>query len=139
VSLRQETLRSIGLAFTGMAVAISMVGLGVTEPAVAKIRKGLEIGSIRSIRRLNATTSSLKIWIVSRGTFTPAILRKPRNTKARLNQTECLQVMKKARRPSSRGSTLAVAARPPHSIPPFKISSGAARCIFHGRPSAADD
>jgi hypothetical protein len=33
-------LRSIGLAFTGMAVAISMVGLGVTEPAVAKIRKG---------------------------------------------------------------------------------------------------
>jgi hypothetical protein len=33
-------LRSIGLAFTGMAVAISMVGLGVTEPAVAKERKG---------------------------------------------------------------------------------------------------
>ena len=33
-------LRSIGLAFIGMAVAISMVGLGVTEPAVAKIRKG---------------------------------------------------------------------------------------------------
>jgi hypothetical protein len=33
-------LRSIGLAFTGMAVAISMVGFGVTEPAVAKIRKG---------------------------------------------------------------------------------------------------
>ena len=33
-------MRSIGLAFTGMAVAISMVGLGATEPAVAKIRKG---------------------------------------------------------------------------------------------------
>ncbi len=33
-------MRSIGVAFTGMAVAISMVGLGVTEPAVAKIRKG---------------------------------------------------------------------------------------------------
>ena len=33
-------MRSIGLAFTGMAVAISMVGFGVTEPAVAKIRKG---------------------------------------------------------------------------------------------------
>jgi hypothetical protein len=33
-------LRSIGLAFTGMAVAISMVGLGVTEPADAQVRKG---------------------------------------------------------------------------------------------------
>ena len=33
-------MRSIGLAFIGMAVAISMVGLGITEPAVAKIRKG---------------------------------------------------------------------------------------------------
>ena len=40
MSLREETLRSIGLAFIGMAVAISMVGLGVTEPAVAKVRKG---------------------------------------------------------------------------------------------------
>ena len=33
-------MRSIGLAFIGMAVAISVVGLGVTEPAVAKERKG---------------------------------------------------------------------------------------------------
>ena len=40
MSLREETLRSIGLAFIGMAVAISMVGLGVTEPAIAKVRKG---------------------------------------------------------------------------------------------------
>ena len=36
----RETLRSIGVAFIGMAVAISIVGLGVTEPAVAKVRKG---------------------------------------------------------------------------------------------------
>ena len=40
MSLREETLRSIGLAFIGMALAISMVGLGVTEPAIAKVRKG---------------------------------------------------------------------------------------------------
>jgi len=33
-------LRSIGVAFIGMAVAISIVGFGVTEPAVAKVRKG---------------------------------------------------------------------------------------------------
>ena len=33
-------MRSIGLAFIGMAVATSMVGLGVTEPAIAKVRKG---------------------------------------------------------------------------------------------------
>ena len=30
----------MGVAFIGMAVAVSMVGLGVTEPAVAKVRKG---------------------------------------------------------------------------------------------------
>ena len=40
MNVREETLRSIGVAFIGMAVAISMVGLGATEPAVAKIRKG---------------------------------------------------------------------------------------------------
>jgi hypothetical protein len=40
VSVREETLRSIGVAFIGMAVAISTVGFDVTEPAVAKIRKG---------------------------------------------------------------------------------------------------
>jgi hypothetical protein len=40
VNLGEDALRSIGLAFIGLAVAISMVGLGVTEPAVAKIRKG---------------------------------------------------------------------------------------------------
>jgi len=40
VNVREETLRSIGVAFIGMAVAISMVGFGVTEPAVAKVRKG---------------------------------------------------------------------------------------------------
>jgi hypothetical protein len=33
-------LRSIGVAFIGMAVAISMVSLGATEPAVAQVRKG---------------------------------------------------------------------------------------------------
>ena len=33
-------MRSIGVAFIGVAVAISMIGVGVTEPAVAKIRKG---------------------------------------------------------------------------------------------------
>ena len=33
-------MRSIGVAFIGMAVAMSMVGLGVTEPANAKVRKG---------------------------------------------------------------------------------------------------
>ena len=33
-------MRNIGIVFIGMAVAISMAGLGATEPAVAKIRKG---------------------------------------------------------------------------------------------------
>ena len=33
-------MRSIGVAFIGMAVAFSVAGLGVTEPAVAKVRKG---------------------------------------------------------------------------------------------------
>ena len=40
MNAKEETLRSIGVAFIGTAVAISMVGLGATEPAVAKIRKG---------------------------------------------------------------------------------------------------
>ena len=38
--VQEDTLRSIGVAFIGMAIAISMVGLAVTEPAVAKVRKG---------------------------------------------------------------------------------------------------
>lgn len=33
-------MRNIGVALIGMAVAISMVGLGVTESAAAKVRKG---------------------------------------------------------------------------------------------------
>ena len=36
----EETLRRIAVAFVGIAVAIGTVGLGVTEPAVAKVRKG---------------------------------------------------------------------------------------------------
>jgi hypothetical protein len=40
VNVREETLRSIGVAFIGMAVAVSMVSLGTTEPAVAQVRKG---------------------------------------------------------------------------------------------------
>jgi hypothetical protein len=40
VDVREETLRNIGVAFIGMAVAISIVSLGLTEPAVAKVRKG---------------------------------------------------------------------------------------------------
>ena len=40
MNVREETLRSIGVAFIGMAVAFSVAGLGVTEPAVAKVRKG---------------------------------------------------------------------------------------------------
>ena len=40
MNVREDTLRSIGVALIGMAVAISMVGLSVTEPAVAKVRKG---------------------------------------------------------------------------------------------------
>ncbi len=35
---REKTLRSI--AVIGIAVALSMVGLGASEPAVAKVRKG---------------------------------------------------------------------------------------------------
>jgi hypothetical protein len=35
---REKTLRSIGVI--GIAVAVSMVGLGATEPAAAKVRKG---------------------------------------------------------------------------------------------------
>ena len=97
--------------------------LASASPSRRSLRYGkvVELSSIRSIRPVNATTSSLKIWIVAlvpRGTFTAAMLREPRNTKARLNQTECYGEMKKARRSSSRGSTLAVAARPPHSMPP---------------------
>jgi hypothetical protein len=40
VNAREETLRSIGVAFIGAAVAISMAGFGLTESAVAKVRKG---------------------------------------------------------------------------------------------------
>jgi hypothetical protein len=40
VNLREEALRSIAVVFIGMAVVVSMVGLGITEPAVAKVRKG---------------------------------------------------------------------------------------------------
>jgi hypothetical protein len=40
VNLREDALRSIGLAFIGLAVAITMVGLSLTQPAIAKIRKG---------------------------------------------------------------------------------------------------
>jgi hypothetical protein len=38
---RERTLRSIGVI--GLAVAISMVGLGATEPAAAKVRKGCRV------------------------------------------------------------------------------------------------
>ena len=40
MNIGEEALRNISVSFIGMAVAISMVGLGVTEPAVAKVRKG---------------------------------------------------------------------------------------------------
>jgi hypothetical protein len=40
VNPREEALRSIAVVFIGMAVVVSMVGLGITEPAVAKVRKG---------------------------------------------------------------------------------------------------
>jgi len=33
-------LRRIGIALIGLAVAISIVDLGATEPAVARVRKG---------------------------------------------------------------------------------------------------
>jgi hypothetical protein len=36
----EETLRSNAVALIGMAVATSMVGLSLTEPAVGKVRKG---------------------------------------------------------------------------------------------------
>jgi hypothetical protein len=39
MNVREEVLRNISVSFIGMAFAISMVGLGVTEPAVAKVRK----------------------------------------------------------------------------------------------------
>jgi hypothetical protein len=38
---REKTLRSIGVI--GIAVAVSMVGLGATEPAAAKVRKGCRV------------------------------------------------------------------------------------------------
>ena len=50
MNVREETLRSIGVAFIGMAVAFSVAGLGVTEPAVAKVRKGC-----RDQQRVNQT------------------------------------------------------------------------------------
>jgi hypothetical protein len=39
VNTREETLRSIAVAFVGMAVAIGMADISVTESAVAKVRK----------------------------------------------------------------------------------------------------
>jgi hypothetical protein len=41
MNVREEVLRNISVSFIGMAFAISMVGLGVTEPAVAKVTKRL--------------------------------------------------------------------------------------------------
>jgi hypothetical protein len=38
---REKTLRSIGVI--GIAVAISIVGLGATHPAAAKVRKGCKL------------------------------------------------------------------------------------------------
>jgi hypothetical protein len=38
---REKTLRSIGAI--GIAVAISVVGLGATEPAAAKVRKSCKV------------------------------------------------------------------------------------------------
>src|SRR5260370_6814767 len=51
--------------------------------------KVVEISSsVRSIRRVNATTSSSKIWIVGpRGPSTAAILRNPRNTLGESDET----------------------------------------------------
>jgi len=37
-------LRGIGLAFTGMAIALSMVVVGMNEPAVAKVPKDCGAG-----------------------------------------------------------------------------------------------
>ena len=78
----EETLRNIGVAFIGMAVAICVMGLGVTEPPVAKrYEKIVEISS-RSVRWVNATISSLKIWITDprHPSTTAAILIEPRDT-----------------------------------------------------------
>src|SRR5262249_7526114 len=74
--------------------------LASASPSRRSLRYGkvVEIGSIRAIRRVNATTSSLKIWIVGsvpRGTFTAEMRRKPKNKKARLNQPECYRECKK--------------------------------------------
>lgn len=47
-------MRNISVSFIGMAVAISMVGLGVTEPAAAKVRKGCS-GQQQSQSQVNQT------------------------------------------------------------------------------------
>lgn len=44
-------MRNIGAAFIGIAVIIGMVGLGVTEPAVAKVRKGCRDQQQNQVKR----------------------------------------------------------------------------------------
>ena len=85
-------MRSIGLAFTGMAVAISMVGLGVTEPAVAKIRKGCrdQQHQVNQTGECNdIIIENLDRGVSSTGHLYRRNVQKAKNTKARLNQTEC--------------------------------------------------
>jgi len=52
---QEDILRNIGIAFIGMAVAISMVGLGATEPAVAKVRKGCRAQQQQQQQQVNQT------------------------------------------------------------------------------------
>jgi len=72
-----------------MAVAFSVAGLGVTEPAVAKVRKGC-----RDQQQVNQTGECNDIIIenLDRGVsstvhFYAAILRKPRNTLGERDET----------------------------------------------------
>lgn len=44
-------MRNISVAFFGMAIAVSMVGLGVAEPTTAKIRKGCRVQQQHQVNR----------------------------------------------------------------------------------------
>ena len=61
---------SIGVAFIGLAVAISIVGAGVTEPAVAKVRKSCRSQQISQTGECNdVIIENLDRGINSKGPF----------------------------------------------------------------------
>ena len=83
----EDTLRSIGLAFIGMAVAISMVSLGATEPAVAQVRKGCRDQQQRQVNQ-TGECNDIIIENLDRGVSSTGHFYRSNSQKARKHKSQ---------------------------------------------------